>query len=331
MRVLAFFLMGDITVLVLGDPAEPALSKLAAQLGSDVQVKAGKTTDALGSAVAEARVLFYWAGATEDIRGILAGAPKLEWIHTRHAGMDRILFPELIASAIPLTNGSGVFSESLGEFAMLGALYFAKDVPRRLKSKAERRWDVFDNDEVSKQTLGVVGHGDIGRAVAWRAKALGMRVLALRRDTSPRAGDEHVDRVFPGAALHEMLRECDYVVVAAPLTPETKGLMGKPEFEAMKPGAIIMNVGRGPVIDESAMIEALQNKRIRGAALDVFEVEPLPDNSPLWSMENVLISAHCADHTRDWLDDTVVFFREQFTRWRKGEPLRNLVDKRAGY
>ena len=181
--------MGDITVLVLGDPAEPVLGKLAAALGSGVQVIVGKTAAALGAALAEARVLFYWAGATEDIRSILLGAPKLEWIHARHAGLDRILFPELIASPVPLTNGSGVFSQALGEFAMLGALYFAKDVPRRMRAKAERRWDVFDTDEVSKQTMGILGHGDIGRAVAWRAKALGMGVLALRRDVSPRAGD----------------------------------------------------------------------------------------------------------------------------------------------
>jgi phosphoglycerate dehydrogenase-like enzyme len=322
--------MGEITVLVLGDPAEPVLGKLDT-LGSDVKVKVGKTAAALGAAVAEARVLFYWAGAEEDIRGILRGAPKLEWMHARHAGLDRILIPELVASPIPVTNGSGVFSQALGEFAILGALYFAKDVPRRMRAKAERRWDVFDNDEVSRQTLGIVGHGDIGRAVAWRAKALGMRVLALRRDTSPRAGDEHVDKVYPVPELHDMLRECDYVVAAAPLTPETKGMLGRREFEAMKPESIVMNVGRGPVIDEAAMIEALRSKQIRGAALDVFEVEPLPESSPLWAMDNVLLTAHCVDHTGTWLEDAVVFFTEQFARWRKNEPLRNIVDKRAGY
>jgi phosphoglycerate dehydrogenase-like enzyme len=322
--------MEDITVLVLGDPAEPVLGLLAG-LGSHVHVHIGKSSASLASDMARARVLFQWSGTMEDLRGILAGAPRLEWIHSRYAGLDRLLFPELVASPIPVTNGSGVFSQSLGEFAMLGALYFAKDVPRLMRAKAERRWDVFDCDEVSKQTLGIVGHGDIGRAVAWRAKALGMRVLALRRDTSPRPGDEHVDRVYGSTQLHEMLRECDYVVVAAPLTPDTKGLMGRPEFEAMKSEAIIMNVGRGPVIDETAMIEALRTKSIRGAALDVFEVEPLPADSPLWTMPNVFLSPHTTDHTKDWLQDAVVFFMEQFARWRKGETLQNIVDKRAGY
>ncbi len=328
--VITFLRMDNITVLVLGDPAEPALGKLA-RLGSMVQVRIGKTSEALGPWLADARVLLVWAGAKDEMRRILEGAPKLEWIHTRYAGLDHVLFPELIASPVLLTNGSGVFSQALGEFAILGALYFAKNVPRLLRAKAERLWDVFDVVELSKQSLGIVGHGDIGRAVAWRAKALGMRVLALRRDTSPRAGDEHVDRVYGSPALHEMLGECDYVVVAAPLTPETKGLISRREFDAMKSDAIVMNIGRGPVIDEAAMVEALRSKRIRGAALDVYEVEPLPAESPLWAMDNVLLSAHCTDHTKDWLDDSVVFFLEQYARWSSGEPLRNVVDKRGGY
>jgi phosphoglycerate dehydrogenase-like enzyme len=291
----------------------------------------GKTADALGDAVAGARVLFNWTGSKPEVRRVMETAPKLEWIHAMYAGLDRSLFPELVASPIPLTNGSGVFSQSLGEFIVLGMLYFAKDVPRRMQAKAERRWDVFDNLELSTQTVGIVAHGDIGRAVARRAKALGMRVLALRRDSSPRPGDEDVDQVYPATALHEMLPLCDYVAVTAPLTPATTGMIGKTEFELMKPSAVIMNVGRGPVIQEAAMIEALATKRIRGAALDVFDVEPLPPDSPLWTLDNVLLTAHCADHVEGWVESAVVFFIEQFGRWRRGELLWNLVDKRAGY
>jgi phosphoglycerate dehydrogenase-like enzyme len=322
--------MDNITILVLADPAAPALRKLDA-IGAGVTVKIGKTAEALGDAVAEARVLFNWTGSKPDVRRIMETAPKLEWIHAMYAGLDRSLFPELIESPIPLTNGSGVFSQSLGEFVILGILYFAKDVPRRMQAKAEHRWDVFDNVEISKQTVGIVAHGDIGRAVAPRAKALGMRVLATRRNPAPRAGDEHVDRVYAAHDLHAMLPECDYVAVTAPLTPETTGLIGKREFELMKPSAVILNVGRGPVIVESAMIEALQTKRIRGAALDVFDVEPLPPDNPLWSLDNVLLTAHCADHVEGWVESAVVFFAEQFKRWRNGEALRNVVDKKAGY
>jgi len=322
--------MDNITVLVLADPAAPALRKLDG-IGPGITVRVGKTADALGDAVADARVLFNWTGSKPEVHRVMQSAPRLEWIHAMYAGLDRSLFPELIESPIPLTNGSGVFSQSLGEFIMLGVLYFAKDVPRRIRSQAERHWDVFDNVEISKQTIGIVGHGDIGRAVSSRAKAFGMRVLALRKNVAPRAGDEHVDRVYAVSDLHAMLPECDYVAVTAPLTPETKGMIGKAEFARMKPSAIIMNVGRGPVIDEAAMVEALQTKRIRGGAIDVFEVEPLPPDSPLWSLDNVLLTAHCADHVEGWVESAVVFFLEQFSRWKNGEPLRNLVDKRAGY
>ncbi len=320
----------NITVLVLADPAAPALRKLEG-MGSGVDVRIAKTTEELGDAVERARVLFNWTGSKPDVGRILKQAPSLEWIHAMYAGLDRSLFPELVASAIPLTNGSGVFSQSLGEFVMLGILYFAKDAIRMNKAKGEHRWDVYDKVEIRKQTVGIVGHGDIGRAVASRAKSMGMRVLAQRRNPSPRAGDEHVDRVYGGDGLHAMLPECDYVAVTAPLTPETAGMIGARAFELMKPSAVILNVGRGPVIDESAMIEALATKRIRGAALDVFDVEPLPAESPFWSLDNVLISAHSADHVEGWVEDAVLFFVDQFSRWRNGEQLKNVVNKHAGY
>jgi phosphoglycerate dehydrogenase-like enzyme len=323
-------MMDPITVVVLGGSKEPALNRLS-ELGADVKIVRAEKTEELGDALKDARVLFQWAGSRDELKKVLAGAPKLEWIHGRYAGLDGILCPELINSPVPLTNGRGSFSQSLGEYVMCAALYFAKDLPRMLRSKAEHKWDTFDVHELSAQTMGIVGHGDIGRAIARRAKAFGMKVLALRRNTAPREGDEDVDQVFSHADLHKMLPQCDYVVSAAPLTPETKHMLSAAEFEAMKREAIVMNVGRGPVIDEAAIIEALRAKKIRGAALDVFEVEPLPKESPLWDMENVLISYHTADHTKDWLDDAVQLFLDQFGRWRKGEPLKNVTDKRAGY
>ncbi len=322
--------MAKITVVVLGDPSEPTL-KLLDSLGSDVDLSISKTADGLGDALAEARVLFNWSGSRAEIVNVLARAPKLEWVHARYAGLDGIMSPELQASHVPLTNGRGTFSQSLGEFVIAGALYWAKDFPRMLRAKAEHRWEVFDILELSTQTMGIVGHGDIGRAIARRAKAFGMNVLALRRDTTPRAGDEDVDKVYPNSELHAMLPECDYVVVAAPLTPTTKHMMSTAEFNCMKESAIIMNVGRGPVIDEAAMTEALRTKRIRGAALDVFEVEPLPADSALWDLDNVFISAHTSDHTKDWLNDAAMFFVEQFARWKNNEPLKNIADKTAGY
>jgi phosphoglycerate dehydrogenase-like enzyme len=322
--------MDQITVVVLGGTKEPALDRLK-ELGSGVKILRAEKVAEIGPELAEARVLFQWAGSRDELKLVLAGAPKLEWVHGRYAGLDAILGPELIESHVPLTNGSGAFSQSLGEWVMCGALYFAKDLPRMLRAKAEKKWINFDVLELSTETMGIVGHGDIGRAIARRAKAFGMKVLALRRDISPRPGDEDVDQLFTTPDLHKMLPLCDYVVSAAPLTPQTKHMLSTKEFALMKPTVIVMNVGRGPVIDEAAIIEALRNKTIRGAALDVFEVEPLPVESPLWEMENVLISYHTADHTKDWIDDAVTLFLDQFKLWRSGEPLKNVTDKRAGY
>jgi phosphoglycerate dehydrogenase-like enzyme len=159
-----------------------------------------------------------------------------------------------------------------------------------------------------------------------------MRVLAVKRHGPPLYNvDPLVDRIYAPERLAEMLPQCDYVVCAAPLTPETKGLIGAAAFGCMKPEAVIVNVGRGPVIDEAAMVEALSTGRIKGAALDVFDREPLPEGHPLYSLPNVLLSPHCADHTPDWLDRAMQFFLDQFESFRKLEPLRNVVDKKLGY
>jgi phosphoglycerate dehydrogenase-like enzyme len=180
--------------------------------------------------------------------------------------------------------------------------------------------------------VGIVGYGDIGRAVATRVRAMGMRVLALKRHGAPvYSVDPLVDRIYYPAERCEMIALCDYVVVAAPLTAETRGMIGEAEFVAMKPGSVIINVGRGPVIDEPAMLKALTQGHIKGVGLDVFTHEPLPDGHPFYKMENVLLSPHCADHTMDWLEQAMRFFIENFERYRKGEPLRNVVDKKLGY
>jgi len=159
-----------------------------------------------------------------------------------------------------------------------------------------------------------------------------MRILALRRTVPPAgATDPLVSQYYGSGGLREMIAQCDYVVVTAPLTPETRGMIGAREFAAMKPRAVIVNVGRGAVIDEPAMIQALAEKRILGAALDVFTTEPLPSGHPFFQLENVLLSPHSTDHTRDWLERAMQFFWTQFERFSKGEPLLNVVDKKRGY
>ena len=259
--------------------------------------------------------------------------PNLRWVHSRSVGLERTMFPELIESPVPLTNGVGVFSASLGEFALAAILYFAKNFRRMIRNQMAGVWEAFDVMPVSGHTVGIVGYGDIGRAVAARVRPLGMSVLAVKRHALPVHGKEDplVEQVYTPDRRAEMLSRCDYVVVAAPLTAETRGMIGEPEFAAMKPTAVVINVGRGPVINEGALVRALSTNRIKGAALDVFDEEPLPKGQPFYKLENVLLSPHCADHTPGWLDDAMRFFLAQFERFRRGEPLLNVVDKKLGY
>jgi phosphoglycerate dehydrogenase-like enzyme len=315
---------------------QPLLLVLAAEndshlaMLSSIRHVTGATFEDVAGALADAEAIFHWSASRETLRQVFLACPRVRWVHTRNAGVDNILFPELIESPVPLTNGSGVFSQSLGEFALAAILYFAKDFPRMLRNQQARRWEQFDLDEISSQTVGIVGYGDIGRAVATRAQAMGMKVLALKRHASA-GGDPLVDEFYAPLQLHEMLSSCDYVVVAAPLTSETRHMISDTEFAAMKPSAVVINVGRGPVVDQAALVRALAARQIRGAGLDVFEHEPIPAGDPIWSLDNVLISPHTSDHTSTWLDEAMQFFVEQYDRFSKGALLENVVNKQLGY
>jgi len=323
--------MDDNTVLVLADPTEPQLAMLAG-LPEKTGIAVGNTPEAFERAAPDANVIFNWSGSRDLLREVFPMAPKVRWVHSRSAGLDNLLFPELVESPVPLTNGTGVFSPSLGEFALAAILYFAKDFRRMIRNQMAGRWEQFDIAEISGQIVGIVGYGDIGRAVATRVHAMGMRVFAVKRHGPPiDNADPLADRIYSPEHRVEMISRCDYVVVAAPLTPETRGMIGEAEFAAMKPSGVIINVGRGPVIDEEAMLKALTEGRIKGAGLDVFTHEPLPPGHPFYRLENVLLSPHCADHTADWLEQAMRFFLENFERFRKGEPLLNVVNKKLGY
>jgi phosphoglycerate dehydrogenase-like enzyme len=323
--------MSNDTLLVLADSNDPQIGLLKESL-TGVKIVVGNTPEAFGKAAANASVLLNWSGSLELFRNVFGMCRNLRWVHSRSAGLDKALFPELSKSSVPLTNGRGVFSAALGEFVVGAILHFAKDFRRMIRNQSAGVWEAFDVMPVSGQTVGIIGYGDIGRATAARVRPMGVNVLALKRHVSQGvAADPLVDKAYGPEQREEMLSHCDYVVVATPLTSETRGMIGAPEFAAMKPTAVVINVGRGPVIDEKALIDALSSGRIKGAALDVFDEEPLPPGHPFYRLENVLLSPHCADHTPDWLDNAMQFFIEQFERYRKGEPLLNVVDKRLGY
>jgi phosphoglycerate dehydrogenase-like enzyme len=254
-------------------------------------------------------------------------------VHSLSAGVENILFPALVESSVLLTNARGVSKRPLAEFAMLGMLFHLKKVRRLIDNQSRRKWDDFPVKLADRRVMGVVGFGEIGRECALLAKNFGMIIHAVRRNPEQSANDPVLHRIFKREELNEMLAGIDVLVCAAPLTPDTHHMITDLQFSVMKPSAIVINVGRGPVIDEAAMIRALRSKQIAGAALDVFEEEPLPTASPLWGIENVLISPHCTDQTEDpdWWDLSMQAFIDNFRRYRQGEVLENVVDKRAGY
>ncbi len=321
-------------LLVVCPPNHYVLRNLQSiQEGANIQV--GSDLSFLQREAPQSEIVLYsgLAGKTATLKEIWPYLQKVRWIHSLSAGVEKVLFPELVESPVVLTNARGVFKRSLAEFVVLGTLYFSKRVRRLVESQRSHRWDDFSVDMLPGKIMGVVGYGEIGRECASLAKALDIKIYAVRRRPEKAGEDKIADRIFPPGELKDMLGQIDVLVAAAPLTPETHHMISDAEFDAMKPSAIIMNVGRGPVIDEGALIRALQDKKIAAAALDVFEEEPLPESSPLWDMENVLISPHCTDRTRDpdWLDLSAQAFLQNFQRYMSGQELQNIVDKKAGY
>jgi phosphoglycerate dehydrogenase-like enzyme len=317
------------TVWVLARTSDPTLAVLHPP-PSGVRFVVGEALEAFKGAPAP-DAIFVCSMGRKLVEPVLGLAPGVRWIHSRSAGVEYLMFDAVTQSAALLTNARGVFSASLGEFVMAAVLYFAKDLARMRRSQAARRWDPFDVDWAQGRTMGIVGYGDIGRAAAERARAFGMTVLAQRRNLEAARKDPLVHEAIPLARREELMARADYVVVAAPLTPETRGLLGAAEIAAMKPTGVLINVGRGPIVDEGALLAALQGGRIRGAALDVFATEPLPSDHPFYGLDNVLLSPHCADNTPGWLEAAMRFFLENLERFRSGQPLLNLVDKERGY
>jgi phosphoglycerate dehydrogenase-like enzyme len=321
--------MSPLVVWVLARPGDPGLHLLEPP-PDGVRFVVGWEPEAFDGAPAPDALLDCWAGPTRIVAA-LRRAPGVRWIHARSAGLDRVLVPEVAAHPATLTNGRGAYSAALAEFALAALLFFAKDLRRLVAQQAAAAWQPFDMERLEGRTVGIVGYGDIGRAVAARLRPLGVSVLALRRRPDRSAGDGLTSESLPPERLLELVSRSDDVVLSLPLTTRTHGLFGPDAIAAMKPTGVIVNVGRGPTLDEPALVEALGARRIRGAALDVFETEPLPPESPLWRLPNVLLSPHCADHVPGWVDEGMRAFLRQLERFRRGEPLLEPVDKSAGY
>ncbi|MEO5922496.1 MAG: D-2-hydroxyacid dehydrogenase [Bryobacteraceae bacterium] len=320
----------SLNLLVLADPNASWL-KLLERLDSNVQVTITNDEAEVRAAAPNADAILNGTFTARMLSIAVPLAAKAQWVHSLWTGVDSVWSPELQASPIPLTNGRGVFRVSLAEWTIGAMLHFSYQMRRMIRQQEGGVWEIFTTEELYGRTLGVIGYGEIGRAAAERAKAFGMKVLALRRRPELSSGDPLVEQTFDHAHINDLMSASDYVMVAAPLTPETRGLVGAAQIAAMKPNAVIINVGRGAIIDEPALIAALEGEKIRGAALDVFTVEPLPTGHAFYKLKNVLMSPHTADHVQDFVHLAVECFLDNMRLFQAKQPLQNIVDKRAGY
>ena len=288
--------------------------------------------DRVTEEIADADIAISWSLRGEQIKV----AKKLRWIHSTAAAVHQLMTPELVASDIVVTNARDVHGPVVAEHAIALALALAKRLPQAVKHQQEKHWaqqDLWNAQprprELSGATMVIVGAGGIGRPLAKLAKALGMRVIAVREH--PERGSEVADTIYGFSQLGWALSEGDFVVLAVPVTPRTHHLMNATRLAQLKPDAYLINVGRGVLIDEEALVQALRGRSFAGAALDVTTEEPLPPESPLWHMENVFITPHIAGLTERMWERHLVHYTENLRHYLAGEPLLWVVDKQRGY
>jgi phosphoglycerate dehydrogenase-like enzyme len=272
---------------------------------------------------------FRWWTSRPILEKVLTLAPRLRWLHTPSAGVDHLLIPPVLERGITITNSAGVHAIPIAEFVLALLLAHVKRLAGYRAAQAEARWERgLEPAELYERTLLILGVGGIGQAIADRAAAFGMRVWGSRRSPRPMPG---VERVVGMDGWRPLLPEADFVVVAAPLTPETRGMLDGSAFAAMRRTAYLVNIARGAIVDEAAMLEALRAGRIAGAALDTFEQEPLSPEHPLWALPNVLITPHTTSGSPRMRERQVALFSENLRRFRNNEPLLNVVDPAVGY
>jgi phosphoglycerate dehydrogenase-like enzyme len=260
----------------------------------------------------------------------------LRWVHTGSAGVRAALFPELVASDVVLTNSAGIHAPPMAETVLGIMLHFARGFDFAIRDQRAGRWDqsAFSTTgspmtELQDATLGIVGYGGVGRAIAQKARALGMHVVATRR--TARASDDDTEVLSGRSGLERVLRDSDVVVVTVPATAQTTQMIGRTELAMLKPNAVFINVARGDIVDEQALIELLRAGRLRGAGLDVFQTEPLPEASELWQLPNVVVLPHVSATTPRFWQRQAQLIIENFQRYLRGAPLLNVVDKLQGY
>jgi phosphoglycerate dehydrogenase-like enzyme len=308
---------------------ENAIPKLKTEY-PDIKFIHSSIREDLPNLIADADV--YVGGLNRDL---FLAANNLKWIQSSSSGVDYFVgIPELVESDVLLTSASGTHAAGVAESAIAMMLAFTRGIRDSIFQQQQRRWAGGEIRrklvELTQSTLGILGFGKIGREVAKRAQGFDMRIIAV--DLYPGEKPDYVSEVWGFDRLDDMLRESDYVVVAVPRTPETRGMLGEAQLALMKPTAMLVGMSRGGIIDESAMAAALREGRLAAAALDVFATEPLPEDSELWAIENLLVAPHVSGGTQFEGQYVLEIFRENLGRFVRGElPLRNQVDKRQGF
>lgn len=315
-----------VTVLSASDEARPPGLDL---LEGKVEVRLAHDEATLRDTLPGSQILLVTDFRTDALRAAWPAADSLQWVHATSAGVDALLIPELVDSDIPVTNAQGIFDRTIAEYVLGAILLFAKDFHGSLAYQRQRRWQHRDTERAQGKRVLVVGAGSIGRQIAKLTGAIGMDVYGVAR--RPRTEDPDFTEVFANESLHEELGKADYVVVSVPLTPATEGLFGADEFAAMQPHARFINIARGPIVQTQPLLQALEQKTIAGAALDVFEEEPLPAEHPLWQLPNVIMTAHMAGDFIGWREALMEQFLANLELWQRREPLFNQVDKKLGY
>jgi D-2-hydroxyacid dehydrogenase (NADP+) len=281
----------------------------------------------LNRLLAETEIIF----GSRIPQDVIHRAPNLKWIHLMGAGADKLAF-ELWDSPVILTNSRGISVTPLAEFVVCMMLMFVTRAPLCFELKQKKQWTRFLRTDLHGKTVGIVGLGAIGQEVARLSKAMGMRVIAMRRSSVSREEVPDVDIMFSKEHLNQLLAESDFVALTLPLTPETQGLIGEDQIKEMKSSAYIINIARGRIINEEALIRALQNNSIAGAALEVFSTEPLPPENPLWDLPNVIFNPHCGGGNRpDQQARMTDLFCDNLTRYLHGDTMINVIDKVKGY
>lgn len=289
------------------------------------------TSGDLPHVISSANALLVWDFSASGLAAAWPQARNLVWVHSASAGVDRLLTPEVVSSEVTLTSSRGVLDDAMAEYVLGLVLAVLKDLPGTVRRQLDRRWEHRPTWRLAGRRALVVGPGSIGVSVARLLDAVGVEVDAAGSHARPARSGEPFGSVHDSSDLARVVGAYDLFVLCAPLTDRTRGLVGETVLHAVRPGTILINVGRGPLVDESALLPALRKGCLAAVALDVVEHEPLPPSSPLWSEPGVLISPHMAGDTVGWREDLLALFVDNLRRFRGGLPLRNVVDKERGY